>query len=108
MIWLERIKTALFDDCYRRGVPRGKVVVDESDLLHLLGSFESVDAELRLLNAVERGEYVNSSHLLDMHIRKMWKSDGQSADQIMFVFSNVIKELLAEKERNAPRLKKPT
>tara|TARA_Y100000310_G_C20704371_1_gene833774 strand:- start:8688 stop:9005 length:318 start_codon:yes stop_codon:yes gene_type:complete len=103
MMWLQSIKDALFDERCRRGLPCDKVMVNKSDLFRLLETFESLDSELRLLKSNEYKD-VNTSQLLNLHIRKMWKSDSQSADEIMLVFANVIKELLAEKERRAPRL----
>lgn len=98
--FLTRIKDLLKpNNMSRHGTPRGKVLVDERDLLELVHNFERVDADMRLAYYFykdNRNHYV----LLRSAIEQMWNSDGKSPENIMYVFTDELRRLAKEKEDN--------
>lgn len=98
--FLTRIKDLLKpSNINRSGMPRGKVIVDERDLIELVSDFERVDSDMRLYHHFYKDNSDNYT-LLRSAIVQMWHRDGKNPENIMYVFTDELRRLTKEKEDN--------
>lgn len=106
MNFLENIKKALFDPRFRqrnqgRGMPLGQTLVNDRDLVELVERFEGLDLDMRAIVLDKREDCDNQK--LGNLIRQMWHNNGKNSDEVLFIFSGVIKKLLEEERLKQPK-----